>query len=249
MLQAIQSARGIWRSYRIYYGDAARRDAMDALSRQFVKPGDLDFDIGSHVGDRIGSFRRCGAKVVAAEPQRAAMLLLKLLYGRDRSVTLVQSAVGAAEGVIEMKLNPKNPTISTASADFIAAAKGAKGWEGQEWSRSVQVPMTTLDALIARHGTPAFAKIDVEGFEKDVLAGLSRPLPALSFEFTTIQRDVAYDCLDRLEVLGAYQFKAALGESHEFAHTSWISGEAMRDWVSSLPEEANSGDIYARIIL
>ena len=247
MLTALESARGIWRSYRIYYGDPGRRAAMDALNRQFVRPGDLVFDIGSHVGDRIGSFRRCGGRVVAAEPQRAAMLLLRLLYGRDGEVTLVQAAVGAAEGVIELKLNPRNPTISTASDDFIAAASNAKGWEGQQWTRTVEVPMTTLDALIARHGLPRFAKIDVEGFEKDVLAGLSQPVPALSFEFTTIQKDVAFGCLERLEQLGTYQFNAALGESHAFFQPAWITSEEMRKWVTELPEAANSGDIYARL--
>jgi hypothetical protein len=46
-----------------------------------------------------------------------------------------------------------------------------------------------------------------------VLAGLTRPLPALSFEFTTIQRDVAEACLDRLAALGPYRFNVALGES------------------------------------
>ena len=42
---------------------------MDALYRRFVGPGDLAFDIGSHVGDRIGAFRRLGARVIALEPQ------------------------------------------------------------------------------------------------------------------------------------------------------------------------------------
>ena len=42
---------------------------MDALYARFLRAGDLAFDIGAHVGDRISSFRRLGARVVALEPQ------------------------------------------------------------------------------------------------------------------------------------------------------------------------------------
>ena len=56
--------KGIFQSLRTYYGDAGRHAAMDRLYGQFLKPGDLAFDIGAHVGDRIASFRRCGARVI-----------------------------------------------------------------------------------------------------------------------------------------------------------------------------------------
>src|SRR5262249_48871260 len=154
------------------------------------------------VGDRVACFRRLGARVVAVEPQPALVRTLRLLYGRDRAVTIEPVAVGARAGTIELKLNIDNPTVSTASAAFLEAAHGAQGWEGQEWTSSIQVPVTTLDTLIARHGAPAFIKIDVEGFEADALAGLTRPPPALSFEFTTIQREVAAACIERCTALG-----------------------------------------------
>src|SRR3954471_17169675 len=160
---------------------------MDRLYGRFVKAGDLVFDVGSHVGDRIAAFRRLGARVVACEPQPALVKTLRLIYGRDKSVTIEPLAVGSKAGQIEFKINIDNPTVSTASTDFVAAADGAPGWQGQNWSRSVAVGLTTLDALIARHGMPAFIKIDVEGFEAEALAGLTRPVSALSFEFTTIQ--------------------------------------------------------------
>ena len=243
----LRTLRGVARSLRIYYGDRARRAAMDRLYGAFVRPGDLVLDVGAHVGDRIGAFRRLGARVVAVEPQPALIKTLKLIHGRDRAVAIEPTAVGRNTGMIDLKLNIDNPTVSTASDAFMRAADGAVGWEGQAWTRTIRVPVTTLDALIARHGMPAFIKIDVEGFEAEALIGLTRPPPALSFEFTTIQRDVAVACLERCAALGYGRFNAMLGESHVLVHAEWVSAEAIASWLDALPQSANSGDVYARL--
>jgi FkbM family methyltransferase len=247
MRDTLRTARGILRSLRIYYGDRDRTAAMDALYRQFVRSGDLVFDIGAHVGDRTASFSRIGARVVAVEPQPALARLLRLRYAAARGVVIEQTAVGRRTGTLPLMLNIDNPTVATASPGFIDAARGAPGWAGQVWGSSVTVPMTTLDALIARHGMPAFIKLDVEGFEAEALAGLTRASAALSFEFTTIQREVAHACLDRCTVLGYSRFNAALGESQRFEHAAWVDATAMADWLSALPHAANSGDIYAAL--
>jgi FkbM family methyltransferase len=240
-----RSWRGVLRSLGIYYGNRSQRAAMDRLYRQFVRAGDLVFDVGAHVGDRVGSFRRLGARVVAVEPQPPLVTTLKLLYGLNRNIIIEPAAVGRESGTVTLRINIDNPTVSTASDAFVRAAGGAPGWQDQVWTETIQVPLTTLDALIERHGRPAFIKIDVEGFEAEALAGLSRPVKALSFEFTTIQRDVALGCLVRCTALGFRRYKAALGESQSFVAERWQTVDEIARWLRELPAEANSGDIYA----
>jgi hypothetical protein len=112
-------------------------------------------------------------------------------------------------------------------------------------ARTIRVPVTTLDALSTRHGTPAFIKIDVEGSEADALAGLTRPSAALSFEFTTILRGVAAACIERCASLGYTRYNASLGETHALVYRDWVGAEEIAAWLYALPHAANSGDIYA----
>jgi FkbM family methyltransferase len=220
---------------------------MDRLYGGFVRRGDLVFDVGAHVGARVASFRRLGARVVAVEPQPAMAKVLKLFYGRDADVAIEAVAVGRSIGTTSMMINADNPTVSTASPEFVNAARDTPGWQTQRWTRSIQVQVTTLDALIAKHGIPAFIKIDVEGFEEEALQGLGHAVEALSFEFTTIQRDVAFACIERSIALGYARFNAALGESQTFVNADWVGREEIARWLTALPQAANSGDIYAAL--
>jgi FkbM family methyltransferase len=242
-----KALKGIVQALHVHYRDTRHAAGMDALYRRFLAPHDLAFDIGSLVGNRIGSFRRLAARVVAVEPGPLAHRALRLLYGHDPHVTLVAAACGAAPGTARLSLNSENPSVSTVSRAFIDAAHGADGWHGQCWDQTIDAACTTLDALIAEYGVPQFIKIDVEGHEADVLVGLSMPVAAISFEFTTIQREVARGCLDRLADLGPYVFNVSLREDNRLMFEQPVDAAQMARYVRDLPDEANSGDIYATL--
>src|SRR5689334_552135 len=130
-----RSAIGSARSLVIYYGNPLRQRRMDRLYSNFVRGGDLVFDIGSHVGDRIGSFRRLGCRVVAVEPQPRLVSILLRFYGRDPDIAIEPMAIAATPGSIELFVNLNNPSLTTASSGFVAAASAsaAPGWRGEHW--------------------------------------------------------------------------------------------------------------------
>jgi hypothetical protein len=111
----------------------------------------------------------------------------------------------------------------------------------------LEVPVTTLDALIEHHGLPRFCKIDVEGYEAEVLAGLSHRIPALSVEFLGGALDIAEACVRRLEALSGYEFNAIEGEERRFMSKRWLTADEMVAWLRSGGGSISSGDVYARL--
>jgi FkbM family methyltransferase len=242
-------AWGIARSLVIYHGQPAKHRRALALYGAFLGPGDLAFDIGAHVGGRVRSWRRLGARVVAVEPQPDCLRVLRLLFGRDRAVTLVPSAVGAAPGRAQLGVSTATPTVSSLSAGWRESVASDRSFARVRWDRSVEVEVVTLDDLIAAHGEPAFCKIDVEGFEVEVLAGLSRPLRALSFEYLPPTHDAALAVLDRVEQLGegAYTYNYSPVETMRFASPQWLDAAGLVQLLERVRPLGRSGDVYARL--
>lgn len=240
----LRDLKGVARSLIRYRMRPLHGRGLDQIYRAFVGPGDLALDVGAHVGDRLAAFRRLGTRVVAMEPNATLFRVLGWLHGRDSGVTLLPDAAGVRSGPGVLHLNRANPTVSTMSDSFVEAARATAGWRSQVWNESVAVSVLTLDDVIARHGRPAFIKIDAEGFEPEILTGLSRLPPVVSFEITTMARAAGLAALDRTVALGCNRFKFSLGESHRFVQPNWIDGATMRSFITALPEHANSGDVY-----
>jgi FkbM family methyltransferase len=241
-------ALGFARSLAIYHGQPWRTRTLRRHYAAFLGPGDLAFDVGAHVGNHARCFAGLGARVIAIEPQPAFAAWLRRLFRARPQITVIECALAGAPGVVELHRSPRTPTVATVSRRWIATVRASGGgFERVHWAGAVQVPATTLDALIARYGLPRFCKIDVEGYEAEVLRGLSQPIPVLSFEYVPAAIDVARRAAELLAALGPYRFNPTIGERRRFLWRKWQPLDALDAWLAARRVNEPSGDIYARL--
>lgn len=205
------------------------------------KAGDLVFDVGANIGAKTAEFVASGARVVCFEPQPDCIIQLQKRFAQNPNVVIEATGLAAQSGTLELSICSAANTIST----FSSAWKNGR-FSDYQWDRKVLVPVTTLDAAIARHGIPAYVKVDVEGFELDVLRGLSSPLPLLSFEFTIEFIENNRDCARHLESIGFSKFNAKIGTLDNFISKRWLSAEELFVLLRSSSDTELWGDIYAR---
>jgi FkbM family methyltransferase len=244
-MSVLSRALGVARSLAVYHGIPGRQRRIRRLYAGFVTRGDIVFDVGAHAGNRTRAFAALGCRVIALEPQPDFVRLLRALFARSPDVTVLEVAVGSAPGRAGLAVSSRTPTVTTISPAWREARREDKDFAGVEWDRTLEVQLTTIDSLIERFGMPAFVKIDVEGAEPDVLAGLSHPVPVLSFEYLPQALDLVATCTRRLQELGDYRFTWSAGESFRLATPVCLTGPELIARLAEPAAQRRSGDVYA----
>ncbi len=242
------AAWGLARSLLLYYAIPGRARGWRKLYAQFVSPGELCFDIGAHVGNRTGALLAVGARVIALEPQPLFISVLKKLYGRNPKLNILVKGAGAKPGSHEMLISTQAPTVSTLSSEWAGQVGKTLSFAKVDWDDKVKVEVTTLDLLIAEHELPVFCKIDVEGYELEVVLGLSQPIKTLSFEYVPAAMQIALACVDRLTELGDYRFNLIRSEYPRLDLPNWVDAQSIKAELAMIKQEARAGEVYAQLV-
>jgi len=169
---------GLARGLRRRYGQGFRPKFTLTAEERFLQQLNLSaktvFDVGGYIGILTLFFARAvgpTGRVVTFEPnpQNFTELLFNVNLNRLAQVSAFQIGLGSAAGVVPMQLDPVYPSRGTLSA----------GWASRsDMLRRIDVTVDTLDRQIDAHGLPPpdFVKIDVEGFEWEVLQGMQKTI-------------------------------------------------------------------------
>jgi FkbM family methyltransferase len=231
--------------YRALFSRAAdgRRARMGAFYSQFFQPGDLVFDLGANQGEYAEAFAGEGARVVAVEPNPAFTARLQA-FARESGIRPVFAAIGDAPGTASLNVCSE-PGFSTLVDPGVEWIETSPDYESVSWTHTLEVPVTTLDLLVADFGQPEYVKIDVEGFELNVLRGMSFRPRYLSFEFGPRRKDASFQCLEHLGARG-YAFRPIVGREFRFVTREWLGLSEARDWLAAFSiEQGEYGDMFA----
>jgi FkbM family methyltransferase len=224
-----------------------KRDQIRKLNlySKFIKKNDLAFDIGANFGDRTNIFLQLGARIIAVEPVKCCVDYMRRNFKSDK-VTIINKAVGSKEEKARIKICPAS-ALSTMSKDFLEKVAIKDNLKNLDWGKEQEIEVTTIDALKNKYGVPKFIKIDVEGYEEEVLKGLNFAPEALSCEFNLELIDIALRCINRVKELGNYEFNISQRENMFLLLEKWVSAKKIAELLKSLHKEIDYGDIYARL--
>lgn len=195
--------------------------------RTFIKPGALCVDVGAHGGLRIEVLAALKARVVALEPNPHFFRLLSRQFRRHSNVTILPLGAGSRCGKATFFLHKDAVKAGTFSRDLMDTWRELVPQATTGWQEVADAELITLDALFEKHGTPDFCSIDVQGYESEVLRGLSYELPCMAFGVAPHHRQDAMQCLQRLEKIGSYRFNFTFNEINGLGQRNWIHHEDM----------------------
>lgn len=208
--------------------------------RRFIGKDSLVFDVGANRGQSAEIYLALGARVIAFEPQADLHKEILQVCNRNSRLKIVPMGLGDTE---------ETRTFYITSYDQVASLRD--DWEGIRIGET-SIEITTLNRQIERFGLPDYCKIDVEGWEPQVINGLDTPIPLISFEYhqSDTETATAKKVLEKIAGLGAYFCNIKVSDGDDFHFGQFMP---IQDFINLFPDDiepplnAGYGEIYCAL--
>jgi FkbM family methyltransferase len=220
------------------------------MDYQFDLNNSLIFDVGLNLGNKADAYLSRGAKVIGFEPQKDCFDYAMNRFSFYKSISSFSAeniALSDSIGVADFYRSSQH-VLSSMSTEFIQESEKQR-FKGCTWNTKIQVPTSTLDKKIEQYGQPKYIKIDVEGFEYNVLKGLTNPVDYISIEFTPELYSNSEKCIDYLHDLnqGECEYNYVYRENDHYYFDSWQNIESIKNYLSNVNDFVYEfGDIYIK---
>jgi len=162
----------------------------------------LLFDIGANRGDAVvAGLQRGFNKIIALEPAPKMFFMLHNNFRDDERVIPLKFAVSDSNNEKIEFYECVEDGLSTIEKSWLTG-EGAL-YKGKEF-RTIKAVTCTIDKLVEKYGNPDLVKIDVEGAESQVFAGMTCKPKQLCFEWSLFTLDQHLEQLKRLRDVNGY---------------------------------------------
>jgi FkbM family methyltransferase len=182
--------RDAWRSDWLIH--EAEQSGLDLLPVGHWRDLRCVVDVGANVGQWSTMLLDLvqPEKLIVIEPQPLAFEKLQAQFGSRARVELLNVCVGDVDGTTKFRI-----TRDTTGASVLAPDAGMRDLVGQNWTveSEIECPLRKLDTLLAQLPEISLLKIDVQGFEKPVLAGAIQTLARTNFVLIELNYSRQYE--------------------------------------------------------
>lgn len=234
----------LFKSKCMYQYVPGRLGAMKTLYGSMLSAGDLCFDLGSHIGNRVDVLASLSCKVVAVEPHPFLASYLRRRFAGNRDVVVDERAVTDESGEATLHWAPQYLTVSSLEPDWVDSLRALRP-HNIAFTESQTVETTTIGDLIRQHGVPRYCKIDIEGADLAVIHSMPIPIGIVSFEHLPHRFDATAESLAALGELADYRYNFFTRESHRFRVPAPVSAEDVLLALRGIAARGWSCDVFA----
>lgn len=205
---------------------------------KLIDKNQLCFDIGANIGKKSKILLDIGAHVIAFEPQKSCIPELTLLKSRYSKFHFESVAIDNIDGIKTLTLSNYSE-IATLSNNFVDIYKNIS------WINKEKVKTITLNKVIDHYGLPFYCKIDVEGYEFEILSALKHKISLIEFELVAGFQEKSIQLINILNYNNTF-FNYTLNEQPRFKSKNWIKADNMIKIIQSFPKNLLHANIFVK---